>query len=121
VVPNSQIVRTLEAIRQRRTIPEDLPPISSDEDLVAWGQQLIGKVVDPPRRREPLRAERNRREPLRAVRTEAAPRPSTPVAATPSSPTRARSAETMTLDELFDDIAARAARAHRGSSVRRAS
>jgi len=108
-------VRTLEALeafRQRHSIPEDLPPITTDDELVAWGH-------------EPLRAAR------RSGATHVAYTPSvtTPAATTPAAtperddattapPARRRSAETMTLDELFDDIAARAAGAHRRSRLR---
>jgi len=124
-------VRTLEALeafRQRHSIPEDLPPITTDDELVAWGQELIGQPADRPR-------PRRRGEPLRAARRSGAthvaytPSVTTPAATTPAAtperddattapPARRRSAETMTLDELFDDIAARAAGAHRRSRLR---
>jgi hypothetical protein len=132
VVANIQTVRTLEAIRQRHSIPDDLPPISTDEELVAWGQQLTGnsagspKGSDRPARREPLRAARSSRSAANDTPTEPAAhaKPFAPAApkrrvvakreATPAP----RSAETMTLDELFDDIAQRAAGAHRPSRLR---
>jgi hypothetical protein len=95
----------LEAFRQRHSIPEDLPPITSDDDLVAWGRQLIGRQPGRTRRNEPLRADR-RRTSRSGVKF-----PGYPESVTPEP---RKSAETMTLDELFDDIAARARSAGRG-------
>ena len=132
---NLRYVRTLEAFRQRHTIPEDLPPISSDEDLVEWGQRLIGKSAEQGRRRQPLRAVRVREEPAEPVKQSVEqPRRRKPLRAVPKrsgvlettrqpepepapQPKR-RNAETMTLDELFDEIAARATGAHRGARLR---
>jgi hypothetical protein len=125
-------VRTLEAFRQRHTIPEDLPPISTDEELVAWGQQLVGKPAEAGPRREPLRAQRvvraTRAKTVEDAPLAAEPRRRQPLRATaqpqqrqqqePSRRPRRPSAETMTLDELFDEIAARATGAHRGARLR---
>jgi hypothetical protein len=110
VVPNLRGVRTLEAFRQRHSIPEDLPPLTSDEELVAWGQQLVGKSDPRSRRREPLRATRSGVDHVAYA-----------TSVTPERKARARSADSMTLEELFDDIAARAARAHRPARLRRVS
>lgn len=56
---------------------DDLPPTASDDELVAWGRQLL---IPPKRPNRPLVAQRNR--------------------------------VSMTTEELFADIAQRAAAAH---------
>ena len=106
---NLRSVSPIDALRTRRSL-DDLPPVSSDDELVAWARGLtVHSPGGAPRRNEPLRAARTsepaprarRREPLRANRAVAEPAPS----AEPAQP----HATTLSTEEIFTEIADRAA------------
>jgi hypothetical protein len=80
-------VSPIDAFRARRDV-EDLPPMASDDELVAWSRTLVAR----PRRRRPLVA----------VRIE---RP-----AVPAAPSEADTS--MSTEELFAEITARATDTH---------
>jgi len=90
------------SIRPRRS-PVDLPPMTSDDELVAWGQELTSRSAPRLRRRRPLEA-----------------KPVLDAATVPDAePVEPEPPTTWTTEALFEDIAERAAAAHRRTRIRR--
>jgi hypothetical protein len=83
-------VSPIDALRTRRSL-DDLPPVSSDDELVEWARGLTASADGRVRRERPLRVERER--PLRAER---APRTAPPSPA-------------LTTEEVFAEISRRVA------------
>jgi hypothetical protein len=81
------VMNRLHAMRTHRTL-DDIPPQSSDAELLAWSHDLLAPT--------PIRA--RRREPLRAVRIAPAP---------------ARDLGSISTEELFAEIKERATNASR--------